>query len=559
MAHKLGISGKLMIVVAVTLAGLMLLSGFALYFLRETMIEDRIAKVRDLSDVARDMVKHYDERAQAGDFDQARAQAMAREALRALRFGSNDYFFVYDQNGVALMIAGQPAMEGESQIEKTDANGFPLIRALIETAKKGGGPVFYAFPRAGSSQPMAKVSYSQFYAPWGWVIGTGIYINDVDTEFGVAAMRFAAMVLLIAGLTGIVVFALARHISVPVRRLSGVTARLAAEDYAIEVSETDRGDEIGSLAQSIRTLRDAAREARDLRRQQEDAKRQIDAERRRTALAMADSFEGSVKQVADVIGTSAGTMNGAAQTLDGIARETSSQASSIAAAAEQASANVQTVASAAEELSASIQEISRQVQHSTAMSSQAVTEANRSDRLIQGLADAAGRIGDVIGLINQIAAQTNLLALNATIEAARAGEAGKGFAVVAGEVKNLANQTAKATDEIAAQIGSVQSATIEAVSAIRSIGGTIASINEVAAAIAAAVEEQHAATQEISRNIQEASEGTRQVTSYLGQLAGAVAQVGSTSGDVLESSRELSDQSRKLNGEVQAFLVSVRA
>ncbi|SEH24636.1 methyl-accepting chemotaxis protein [Magnetospirillum fulvum] len=559
MASKMGISGKLLIVVAGSIVGFVVVATLAMFFLRSIMVEDRVVKLRNLVEVAQGIALDHQTRAAKGEFDQAEAQTRTRNLLRDLRYDKDEYFFIYAVDGTAVMVPGNPDREGSNAIETKDSNGVLIVRRLIELAQGGGGSLFYQFPRAGSTVAIDKLSYAELFKPWGWMMGTGIYIDDIEEIFWDKALHFAGLVLLVTLLSGTLALGVARHIANPLKRLSAITNRLANQDYDTNVTETERTDEIGSLAQSILTLRDAAREAATLRREQELSKLRAEEERRRAAMVMADSFESSVKQVSDVIAASAGTMKHAAECLTGVARQTSSQATSVAAAAEQASTNVQTVASASEELSASIREISRQVQQSATMSAEAVSEAQRTDQLVKGLAEAAGKIGDVVGLINDIAAQTNLLALNATIEAARAGEAGKGFAVVANEVKHLANQTARATEEIGAQIGAVQAATTEAVGAIRIIGGTIGRIDEIGAGIAAAVEEQHAATAEISRNIQQASEGTRQVTDYLTQLAAAVGEVGETSNGVLHASHDLAVQSNRLDQEVGTFLNSVRA
>jgi methyl-accepting chemotaxis protein len=228
----------------------------------------------------------------------------------------------------------------------------------------------------------------------------------------------------------------------------------------------------------------------------------------------------------------------------------------VAAASEQAATNVQTVASAAEELSASIREIQQQMATSARIAQQAVEQVDRTDTTVTGLVQAADKIGEVVNLISDIASQTNLLALNATIEAARAGEAGKGFAVVASEVKNLANQTAKATEEIGQQIAAMQTATGDSVQAIRGIGATIKQISEVTTTVASAVEEQGAATQEISRNVQQASAGTQEVSSNITGVSQAATQTGTAAGQVLSAARELAQQGQKLNTEIEAFLRS---
>jgi methyl-accepting chemotaxis protein len=273
---------------------------------------------------------------------------------------------------------------------------------------------------------------------------------------------------------------------------------------------------------------------------------------------LADDFEASVGQVARKIGEGATGMKTVAEAMSEVASESGKRAVAVAAATDQASANVQTVAASAEELAASVQEIGRQVAESARMAADAAREAEATDATVASLAEAASRIGDVVRLIGDIAGQTNLLALNATIEAARAGEAGKGFAVVASEVKNLAGQTAKATDEIAAQITAMQQATDRSVSAIRDIAGRIGRINEIAAGIAAAVEEQGAATAEIARSVQQAASGTSEVSSSIGAVSAAVEQTGEQAAHVLAAANELSGEAESLRSAVERFLAEVR-
>jgi methyl-accepting chemotaxis protein len=555
---KWGIFVKLLSTALLTALGFAVLASLALGQLRQAMVEDRIANVRNLAEVARDTVRGFHERAKAGEFDEATARAQAVETLRRVRYQGQEYFFVYAFDGTSVLLPPKPEREGKNLLDLKDSDGIPFIQQLIEASRKGGGTVFYKFPRSGSDIPADKVSYAAGFEPWGWAIGTGLYIDDIDAEYRTAAWRFAAVTAAVMLVSLGLVLLLARHIAAPLTRLAALTQRLTQHDYAVDIGETQRGDEIGLLARSIRLLRDEVAEAAEQRalKQQDYAK--SSAERRAARLAMADNVERSIHRVAGVVITASGEMEGAACVVTDALRNAGDQAVAVAAAAEQASANVATVATAAEQLSASISEIARQVTQSSSISGQAVGEAERTNALVLSLAEAAGRIGEVVTLINDIAGQTNLLALNATIEAARAGDAGKGFAVVANEVKTLANQTAKATDEISTQIGTVQTRTREAVDAIRNIGGTIGRINDIAAAIAAAVEQQGAATAEIARNVQQAASGTHEVTAVLGHLSAATADAGTSAGIVQEIAKRLTAEAGCLNDEVGRFLLSVR-
>lgn len=556
---KLGISGKLLIIVVASLVGFLLVVVVGMTILHQAMIDARIAKLHGVTDLGRGMLQEQYERVNRGEIDAEAGQARVRDMLRSLRYDGSEYLFIYAGDGTCQLSPGRPEREGNNALSIKDADGVPFIEKMIETGQTGGGAVFYRFSRSGSDIVVPKAAYAQWFAPWGWMIGTAVSIDDIEAEFRVAALKFLGIVIIITALVVVLVVGVARHIGRPLQRLTRATTRLAQRDYHCEIEETNRGDEIGTLARAIQTLRDAARTADDLRTSQERTRFDQEERQRAAALMMADGFESSVKQVSDVIATSAQELHSAAENLSAVTERTSSQATDVAAAAEQASSTVQTAAVAAGHLSASIEEISRQVRASTTISTQAVSEAHRSDHLVQGLAATVTRIDDVVKLINDIAAQTNLLALNATIEAARAGEAGKGFAVVANEVKNLASQTGRATEEIASQIGAVQTATGEAVAAIRAIGDTISQLSQIGAKIASAVDEQHTATADISQNIHQAARGTHQVTEYLDNLSTAVAEVGKTSGGVLSASRALSEQSVRLDSEVAAFLETVRA
>jgi methyl-accepting chemotaxis protein len=350
----------------------------------------------------------------------------------------------------------------------------------------------------------------------------------------------------------------ARAIVTPISRMTDAMARLASGDTATEIPAKERTDEIGEMARAVVVFKDSMIEADRLAAEQRAEQEHKEA-RRQAVEGHIRSFEGSIGDVMRMVAAAATELQATAQSMAATAEETNRQTTAVAGASEQAAANVQTVASAAEELSSSIAEIGRQVAASAEITNRAVGDTDRTNEEIRGLAEAARSIGDVVMLISDIANQTNLLALNATIEAARAGDAGKGFAVVASEVKSLANQTAKATDDIRGKIAEMQTATEHSVKAVGEIGETIRRINEIASTITAAVEHQGAATQEIARNVQEASAGTSEVSRNIVGVTQAANDTGAASTQVLGTAGELAQQSEAMRHKVESFLGNIRA
>ncbi len=373
-----------------------------------------------------------------------------------------------------------------------------------------------------------------------------------------ALYAIGAVVCLLLGATVVTGLLGIRSIAGPIVAMTAMMRKLADGDKTVTIPATDREDEVGQMAGAVVVFRDNMIKAEELAAKEAEAQRIREA-RAQTVEQLTGDFDKAVSDTLKTVASAATELQSTAGAMSATAEQTNRQAGNVAAASEQASINVQTVASAAEELSASITEISRQVAQSAEIAGKAVTDAERTNIQVQGLAEAAQKIGEVVSLINDIASQTNLLALNATIEAARAGDAGKGFAVVASEVKSLANETARATEEITAQITGVQAATREAVSAIQAIGQTIGSINEIATTIASAVEEQGAATQEIARNVQQASAGTREVSSNITGVTQAATETGAAANQVLGASGELSRPAEALRRQVERFLAGVRA
>ena len=558
MLGNLRISSKLMIMVGVSVLGIVTVAFVGLQALKDNLLEDRKAKLQDLVLLAKQTLEQDYQAAKKAGLSDAQTLERSKALLRTLHFGKDDYFYALGKQGV-VESHPNPKVEGKNLMDTADSDGVYFTRKQVEMAPQGGGFVLYRFSRAAGGEPLPKISYATEFKPYGWAVAGGAYLDDIDAIFWSEARWIgsilAVALLLVAGMC----FLVGRSIVGPITGMTAAMRKIADGATNTVIPAQERRDEVGAMAQSVQVFKTNMIDAARLRGEQDELKKQAEAERIGLLGKMADEFESSVRSSLDALAGAAVDLRTTSNSMSGAASEASRQANTVASVAEQASANVQTVAAATEELSSSVSEIGRQVSESTRVAQQAVEEANRTNVTVQGLSAAAQKIGDVIKLISDIASQTNLLALNATIEAARAGEAGRGFAVVASEVKSLASQTAKATEEISAQVAAMQGATTNAVQAIEGIGGTIGGINEITTVIAAAVEQQGAATREIARNVQEAAHGTSAVSGNIGGVTRAAGETGTAAGKVLSSAEELNKQAAVLRGKVDGFLANIRA
>ncbi|MGW1419690.1 cache domain-containing protein [Bradyrhizobium manausense] len=439
-------------------------------------------------------------------------------------------------------------LKGKSFFEVADygraATGdFTVRQATLGTTRVAAllGPI-----KDFSGKPLGAVEL---------VMDNSDYVASADRAWRLS-IGIAALALILAAIVG---YLIARGISRPILSITNVMRELAEGRLDVTVPESKANDEVGAMVKAVAVFRDNAVKFGKLQAEQLEAKVQSEAEKRRAFAALADNFEASIRDVVTTVSSAAVEMEHTARSMSAIVEQSRQQTRTVSLASALASENVQTVAAAAEELSSSMTEISRRLAHATEVVGKAASDGQASNARVQSLADAAQKIGDVVSFISGIAGQTNLLALNATIEAARAGEAGRGFAVVASEVKALATQTAKATEEISAQVTAVQGETTGAVDGIQSICATIQQVDEISAAIAAAVGQQGTATQEIAQNVQQAAARTGEVSQNIAGVTDGIAATGTAAEEVLASAVELSKQSQRLRDEVNRFLAHIRA
>ena len=557
--NNLKIVPKLGILVGITLVGLCIAGVLAGWLMQREMLNARIDQVRSIVEIARNMAIGLQKQVDAGQLTKEAAIAEFSRRANTMTFDHGaGYLFGSTMEGITL-IGPDPKLLGVNRLD-VQTNGRSFGREWRDgIAAKGEHTMFYDFNKPGLAVPLRKVAYAAAIPGWNMYIGTGAYLEDLDAKLKPIEWTLGLSILGIAVIAGGIAWLIGRGISAPLNRLGGRMRALADGALDGEIPGIERGDEIGAMAATVQIFKDNALRIRGLEQVEAETQGRAAAERRAAMESIAHDFERSVNGIVRSVSTAAAGMQTTAQSMTATASDASARAATVGAASQSASNNVGTVAAAAEQLSSSVAEISRQVMRSSEIASKAVGDAERTNATVGALSTGAEKIGEVVKLIHSIAAQTNLLALNATIEAARAGESGRGFAVVASEVKALANQTAKATEEISAQVAAMQASTSDAVQSIGGITETIAQMSEITVGISTSIEQQGDATREIARNIQSVAAGSSEISAHIGGVTTAAAATGAAATEVLSNARELDNQSGMLRSAVDEFLVKVRA
>jgi methyl-accepting chemotaxis protein len=556
---NLTITPKLGILVGVTLFGLCTAGALAGFLMQREMLEARIDQTKAIVEMARNMAAGLQKQVEAGQLTKEAALTEFGRRANSMTYDKGaGYLFGTNFDGITVL-APDPKQVGTNRMDVV-TNGRKLSQELMEGVKaKGEILLTYEYVKPGTEKPIRKIGYAVNVPGFNMYLGTGAYLDDLDAKLQPIAWLLGLSILGIAIISGSIAWMIGRSISRPLNQLGTRMRELADGALDGDIPGIGRGDEVGAMAATVQIFKDNALRIRGLEQVEAQTQTRAAAERRSAMESIASDFERSVTGIVRSVSTAAAGMQSTAQSMTATASDASARAATVGAASQSASNNVGTVAAAAEQLSSSVGEISRQVSRSSEIASKAVGDAERTNATVQALSTGAEKIGEVVKLIYSIAAQTNLLALNATIEAARAGDSGRGFAVVASEVKALANQTAKATEEISAQVAAMQSSTSDAVASIGGITETIAQMSEITVSISAAIDQQGNATREIARNIQSVAAGSNEISAHIGGVTTAATATGTAASDVLSNARELDNQSGKLRGAVDEFLAKVRA
>lgn len=556
MLNNISLKWKGILIVLFCLLGMFTLEYISALHTKQIMIEERKIKLQEIVKTTLDTVTYVADAANKCAMTKEEAMDKAKTILRGIRYSANnDYIFVYDFNGTNLVTGTRRELEGKNLLDMKGANGEMFIAELIDSAKKEGGFVAYDWERDGKVVP--KLSYSQGFKAWNWMIGTGVYMDDIDRAFyknlKTSLMYLSLVLTVVGGFTFVVVSSIIK----PILQTSDQMTKIANKEDT-KITGTDRKDELGTMARTLLNLKESVEKQSKLEAElaQSEAKK-----REENKIAMNKLANNLEKQIGGIVGTiekAISELQDMSTTLASASEETTRQSNSVASASQLASSNVQTVAAASEELSASIKELVRNISDTAAATKACTETAEISQKYLKILQAAVDEIDGVIQAINGVAAQTNLLALNATIEAARAGDAGKGFAVVANEVKTLAGATNKMTDEIAQKINDIKTSSSDTIKSMQDILVQIEAVDERTTSISSAVEEQNASTAEISRSAQEASSCTNEVYNSIGQVQIAAKDTALSTDQLKRACDSLVTQASSLKTAVADFIKEVR-